>query len=70
MVSGKLYWYSSTSILSPVLIRPFRSSSIVLLVYDNLRLYLRFQAYLSAIIVYLMAGDLKQAQQCHNDCSQ
>jgi hypothetical protein len=28
------------------------------------------QAYLSAIIVYLYAHDLKQADQCYNDCSQ
>lgn len=28
------------------------------------------KAYLSAIIVYLFANDLKQAEQCYNDCSQ
>lgn len=28
------------------------------------------KAYLSAIIVYLYAHDLKQAQKCYNDCSQ
>lgn len=28
------------------------------------------KAYLSAIIVYLYAHDLKQAEQCYNDCSQ
>lgn len=29
-----------------------------------------FQAYLSAIIVYLYANDFKQAEKCYNDCSQ
>lgn len=28
------------------------------------------KAYLSAIIVYLYAHDIKQAEQCYNDCSQ
>eukprot|EP01018_Ginkgo_biloba_P029510 Gb_22676 [translate_table: standard] len=28
------------------------------------------KAYLGAIIVYLYAHDFKQAEQCHNDCSQ
>lgn len=28
------------------------------------------KAYLSAIIVYLYSHDLKQAEQCYNDCSQ
>ncbi|KAK1283813.1 Gamma-soluble NSF attachment protein [Acorus calamus] len=28
------------------------------------------KAYLSAIIVYLYAHDFKQAEKCHNDCSQ
>ncbi|ERM99261.1 gamma-soluble NSF attachment protein [Amborella trichopoda] len=28
------------------------------------------KAYLSAIIVYLYSHDFKQAQKCHNDCSQ
>ncbi|KAJ8758812.1 hypothetical protein K2173_000533 [Erythroxylum novogranatense] len=30
----------------------------------------QFKAYLSAIVVYLYAHDLKQAEQCYNDCSQ
>ncbi|XP_022739159.1 gamma-soluble NSF attachment protein-like [Durio zibethinus] len=30
----------------------------------------QFKAYLSAIIVYLYAHDLKQAEKCYNDCSQ
>jgi hypothetical protein len=29
-----------------------------------------FQAYLSAIILYLYAHDLQQAEKCYNDCSQ
>ncbi|CAM6090974.1 unnamed protein product [Calypogeia fissa] len=28
------------------------------------------KAYIGAIIVYLYSGDLKGAQQCHNDCTQ
>ncbi|XP_021888207.1 gamma-soluble NSF attachment protein isoform X2 [Carica papaya] len=30
----------------------------------------QFKAYLSAIIVYLYAHDLQQAEKCYNDCSQ